>query len=65
MAKNRRTCIYPKDISILLGKSYRQAVRILRTIRHAYGKQPHQYVTLDEFATYTGIDIETIREVCQ
>lgn len=65
MAKNQRTCIYPKDISILLGKSYKQSARILRTIRDAYGKQSHQYVTLEEFATYTGIDMEAIRQVCQ
>lgn len=64
MAKNQRTCIYPKDISILLGKSYKQAVRIFGTIRDAYGKERHQYLTMQEFADYTGIDIDTIRAVC-
>lgn len=62
--KNIRTCIYPKDISILLGKSYKQAVRIFGTIRDAYGKERHQYLTMQEFADYTGIDIATIRAVC-
>ncbi|MCY4779066.1 hypothetical protein ORI89_05355 [Sphingobacterium sp. UT-1RO-CII-1] len=65
MAKNQRTCIYPKDISILLGKSYKQAVRISGTIRDAYGKKSHQYLTLEEFSEYTGIDIAAVKKVCQ
>lgn len=63
--KQQRTCICPKDISVILGKSYKQSLRILRTIKDAYSKQPHQYVTLEEFADYTGIDLETVRKACQ
>lgn len=65
MGTKQRTCIYPKDISILTGKSYKQSVRIFGTIRSAYDKKPHQYVTLEEFANYTGIDIENVRKTCQ
>ena len=61
---NQRVCIYAKDVSILLGKSYKQAVRILRTIKDAYGKQLNQYITVEEFSAYTGIDVETIRNRC-
>ncbi|WP_312190357.1 hypothetical protein [Sphingobacterium sp.] len=61
---NQRVCIYAKDVSILLGKSYKQAVRILRTIKDAYGKQLNQYITVEEFSAYTGIDVETIRSRC-
>lgn len=64
MIKKQRTCIYAKDISIILGKSYKQSLRILRTIKDAYSKEPHQYVTLEEFAQYTGIDINLIRKYC-
>lgn len=62
--KPKRKCIYPKDISLILGKSYKQSLRIMRTIRDAYDKEPHQYVTMEEFAEYTGISIEIIREYC-
>ncbi|RZF60243.1 hypothetical protein [Sphingobacterium corticibacterium] len=61
---NERVCIYAKDVSILLGKSYKQGVRLLRTIKDAYGKDTKQYITLEEFSEYTGITIEIIREHC-
>lgn len=59
-----RKCIYPKDISLILGKSYKQSLRIMRTIKDAYDKEPHQYVTQEEFAEYTGISLEIIRKYC-
>ncbi|GGH14600.1 hypothetical protein FAZ19_07335 [Sphingobacterium alkalisoli] len=61
---NERVCIYAKDISVLLGKSYKQSVRILRTMKDAYGKDAQQYLTLEEFSEYTGIDMEIIRRKC-
>lgn len=61
---NERVCIYAKDIATLLGKSYKQAVRLLRTIKDAYGKDPKQYITLEEFAEYTGIALDTVRKHC-
>ena len=62
---NERVCIYAKDVSALLGKSYKQAVRILATIKAAYGKRSHQYLTMEEFASYTGIDVATVRAQCR
>jgi len=64
MLNPQRTCIYAKDISLILGKSYKQSVRILRLIKDAYNKKDHQYVTLEEFAEYTGIDIAIVRKAC-
>lgn len=64
MVSTQRKCIYAKDISLILGKSYKQSLRILRTVKDAYSKKPHQYVTLEEFAQYTGIDIALIRKSC-
>ncbi len=61
---SKRVCIYAKDVSTLLGKSYKQAVRILATIKAAYGKLCHQYVTMEEFASYTGIDLATVQAQC-
>lgn len=61
---NKRVCIYAKDISALLGKSYAQSLRIMKTIKDAYGKTDKQYLTMEEFAEYTGIKIETVRKQC-
>lgn len=60
----KRKCIYPKDISLILGKSYKQSLRIMRTIKDAYSKEPHQYLTLEEFAEYTGIDLDIVKKNC-
>ena len=59
-----RVCIYPKDASILTGKSIRHAQDLLKTIKDALNKRKHQYVTIADFAKYTGIDIELVQKVC-
>jgi hypothetical protein len=63
--KNQRVCIYPKDVSIVLGKSIQQSRRILSLIKDAYGKQKNQYVSIQEFATYTGLQEEDIKKACR
>lgn len=65
MRKNVRICIYPKDISLILGKSIQQSRRILSLIRDTYGKKAHQYVSIKEFAEYTGLDEHEIRMRCR
>lgn len=62
--KYQRMCIYAKDVSIILDKSIQQSRRILSIIRDIHGKLPHQYVSIKEFAAYTGLDEEEIRKVC-
>lgn len=62
---NQRICIYPKDVSIILGKSLQQSRRILALIRDCYGKDQHQYVSIKEFAAYTGLDEEEVRKMCR
>jgi len=64
MMKTNRLCIYPKDVSLILGKSKRQSERILRDLRFILNKQDHQYVTVEEFAKFTGIPIEEIEARC-
>ncbi|SEL41717.1 hypothetical protein [Parapedobacter koreensis] len=64
MKQPKRICIYPKDVSEILGKSIKHAERLLRTIRDALGKESHQYVSFKEFADYTGLDEGEIRERC-
>jgi hypothetical protein len=62
--KRKRLAIYPKDVSIILGKSQKQAERILRDIKFALNKDLQQYVTMQEFADYTGIPLEDVRASC-
>ncbi|POY36262.1 hypothetical protein C3K47_10935 [Solitalea longa] len=60
--KTKRLCIYPKDVSMLTGKSERQAIRLLNKIRELLNKQKHQAVTIEEFAKYLGLDDENVRK---
>ncbi|MBE8719957.1 hypothetical protein [Sphingobacterium pedocola] len=62
---NTRICIYPKDVSIILGKSLSQARRILSLIKEVYGKADHQYLSIQEFADYTGLDPDEIKKMCR
>ncbi|MBK5214562.1 MAG: hypothetical protein JJE55_12980 [Flavobacteriaceae bacterium] len=58
--KNSRVVIYPKDIQILTGKSYRHALYLNQDIRNYFNKKKHQLLTIYEFADYTGISAEVI-----
>ena len=56
MKEVKRVVIYPKDIMRITGKSERYARRLLSRIKKHYEKQEHQFITIAEFSTYTGID---------
>ncbi|MBN2806608.1 MAG: hypothetical protein JXR22_08100 [Prolixibacteraceae bacterium] len=58
----KRSCIYPKDVQRITGKSERSGRRLLQKIRMEQGKQSHQYVTIDDFSTYTGIKPDLVRQ---
>lgn len=62
MNETKRVCIYPKDIIRITGKSERYSRRLLNRIKKHYNKTSHQFITITEFATYTGIDIPTIEK---
>ena len=53
---NNRICIYPKDVQVITGKSYRYSRELLMEIRLKLGKSKHHFITIQEFAEYTGID---------
>jgi hypothetical protein len=55
-----RIIIYPKDVQRITGKSERYGRDILCKIKTAKGKQRHQYVTVTEFADFTGLPEELI-----
>lgn len=57
-----RSCIYPKDVQRIISKSERSGRRLLQKIKEEMGKQDHQFITIDEFASYTGICTDLVRE---
>lgn len=56
----KRVCIYPKDIQLITGKSYRQSTRLLQQIKASYQKEDEQMITIDEFCNYTGINKDEV-----
>ena len=58
-----RLCIYPKDIQIVTGKSERYGRRLLRKIKDDIAKENHQYITVEEFCTFTGLKLEEVNRV--
>ena len=58
-----RLCIYPKDIQIVTGKSERYGRRLLKKIKDDIAKENHQYITVEEFCTFTGLKIDEVNRV--
>lgn len=51
-----RICIYPKDIMMLTGRSERYGRKLLSDIKKHFKKSNHQFVSVQEFCDYTGLD---------
>jgi len=62
MMKVHRLIIYPKDIQRITGKTDRHGRLLIKKIKEHLKKDPHQYVTFDEFCAYTGLKIEQVTE---
>ncbi len=56
----KRICIYPKDIQLITGKSYRQSARLAQKIKKELNKTEKDFLTVEEFCNYTGIPLEQI-----
>jgi hypothetical protein len=61
MKTPKRICIYPKDIQRITGRSERYGRNIIQEIKMKLNKEPHQFVTIHEFADYSGLDLNLIR----
>lgn len=61
----KRVCVYPKDVSTLTGKSVRNAQRILQDLKFILKKEKNQFITIAEFAAYSGIEVAIIEKVCE
>lgn len=60
-----RSCIYPKDIQCITGRSERYGRKLLNDIKKHFGKQKRQFVTSEEFAEYSGIKLEIVNDYLQ
>ena len=58
----KRIAIYPKDIMIITGKGERYSRNLLRKIKTHLNKQPHQFVSFEEFYQYTGLKSQEIKD---
>ncbi|MFA7688235.1 MAG: hypothetical protein WCY25_10265 [Moheibacter sp.] len=58
-----RICIYPKDIQLITGKSYRQSLRIMAKMKREFNKSDREYLTFDEFCKYSGIRYEELEHL--
>tara|TARA_R110002049_G_scaffold47503_1_gene136681 strand:- start:122 stop:316 length:195 start_codon:yes stop_codon:yes gene_type:complete len=58
----KRVVIYPKDVVFLTGRSERYAQILLHKVRVFVNKEPHQFVTISDFALFSGIPEEMIRK---
>ena len=59
--KLTRVVVYPKDVSIITGKSERYGRKRLKTIKETNEKENHQFVSLEEFSDYTGLPVELVK----
>lgn len=60
--KLKRVIIYPKDIQRITGKSERYGRYLLKKIKDDLQKEDHQFVTINEFSDFTGIDQELVNQ---
>jgi hypothetical protein len=56
-----RLCVYPKDVQRITGKSERYGRMLLLKIRKRFKKEEHQFVSIQEFCTYTGLSIDQVQ----
>jgi hypothetical protein len=58
--KTNRIIIYPKDVQRITGKSDRYGRLLLNKIRRQFSKEPHQFVSVEEFCRFTGLASEQV-----
>ena len=56
-------CIYPKDIMKITGKSETYSRTLIAKIKASLRRPPHQFITIEEFCQYSGLEIEKVLEI--
>lgn len=57
-----RAVVYPKDVENITGRKDSAARKYLLRIKKAFSKKEDQFVTIQEFCEYSGIDEDIVRE---
>lgn len=58
----QRVVIYPKDVQRITGKSEKYSRRLIKKLKETNGKAVHQFISIEEFASYSGLPIELIKQ---
>lgn len=57
-----RVVIYPQDVERLTGRSASFSRKLIAKLKKELGKTPKQFITVDEFCTFSGLSKESIIE---
>jgi hypothetical protein len=57
-----RIVVFPSDVQNITRRGKRASQQLLKDIRTAFGKEKKQFVTVDEFCCYTGLDPEDVKD---
>jgi hypothetical protein len=60
--KGKRIVLYVKDVQQLTGKGETTSRAILQKIRRNKAKTKDQFVSIEDFAEFTGISLDLIKE---
>jgi hypothetical protein len=60
--KTVRITICAKDVQTITGISYRAACRLIKKMKIHYQKSNHQFISISEFCTYTGLKKEEVTD---
>ena len=57
-----RSCIYPKDVQRITGKSERYSRKLLKKLKGELNKADHQFISIDEFAQFAGLSSDLVKK---
>jgi len=57
-----RIIVDSRDVQNITRRGKRASQQLLKNIRIAFGKEKFQYVTVDEFCFFTGLDPEQVQD---
>lgn len=60
-----RIVLYPKDVENITGRGSSTARKLIQKIRNALGKSKDEFITIKEFAYFTGIEEDLIKDFLQ
>jgi len=55
-----RIIVYPKDVQRITGKDIRHCRALLDRIRGSKNKRKDQFISVNEFAEFTGLSVDEI-----